>query len=245
MGGPNTGKTTSLLTCERPLHVISYPGELGVASLPQGEGIHTYIWETSPEEKIDSQYVVNQVEKLTWDIIGGKYGGVRTLAGDGIHKLAYYYLDAASGGTFFRGEDFELERKFGKVDPYSKCYNNFMRYLERVWQSPVPYFIATCWDGTEPDSYKGVEVKGGRIYPGVPGQLAKKMLGMFSVVLYTHVEESSVPTKPAEYYWQTKADQKVAGASIKITPDLHAKLPHRIRQDFVALQALLSKIRGQ
>lgn len=243
VGPPNSGKTTSLRTAKTPCFTISSPGEMGVNSLPRGEGFENFVWQASPEDKQDSKSVLNDVRQLAVDIITGKHGTCKTLVVDGVHKLGYYHLDAASNGTWFRGKDFEIERAFGKVDPYSKSYSTFEDFLKLVWFSPIENVIMTSWDGIEPGSFGGVKVDGGRVYPGMHGKLAKTIMGYFSFVLYAQKNFKPVQGRMTPVYeWQIKENKEVAGAAIKLDPALVAKLPDSIPQDFAALDERLDKL---
>ena len=243
VGGPNAGKTTSLRTLHTPAHIISCPGEMGANSLPRGEGFECYVWQSNPEEKQDSKSVLQAIRQLTIDILSGKMGECKTIVVDGCHKLAAYHLDSASNGTWFKGQDFNIERAFGKIDPYSKSYSTFDDYLKLVYESPVENVVFTCWDGTEPGQFGGVKVDGGRVYPGLHGQLAKKIMGMFSFVLYANKVYKMQGGKmlPA-YEWQLKETKEVAGAAIKLPPELVAKLPDSVPQDFKKLDELLESL---
>ena len=98
VGPPNSGKTVSLLTNERPLYIISYPGEKGSSSIPvfgkDAEGVQAYIWKEDDVTKNKPGAIIKAVETLTWDIMTGKeapIGPVKSFAGDGLHKLYSNY----------------------------------------------------------------------------------------------------------------------------------------------------------
>src|SRR3990167_10004017 len=93
IGGPNTFKTTAIVrTAEQPLHILSYPGEKGAGVIPTTEpGINGYIWEEEDAAQFSISKQIEDIERTTWDILSGKFGEVKTFAGDGLHKLASLY----------------------------------------------------------------------------------------------------------------------------------------------------------
>jgi AAA domain-containing protein len=235
-GPPDSGKTHSLATWPRPVHIVSYPGEKGVSSIPQAEGIKAYVWQMTPEERADSNAVINAVRKLTVDILSGKYGEVKTFAGDGLHKLCDYFLDTATAGHYLKGEDFELKL-------YNRCYAAFKDYLTLVLSSNVPYVVFTAWTGKEGDEYKGQKTEwyNGRMYPDLPGKLAKQVTGEFTVRLMAKLEESLVPNRPPKATWVLRQDSQTGSVGIKLPPEhpQWGKLPQTIPQDWPTLEKLL------
>lgn len=215
---------------ERLLHIVSYPGEKGTNSIPRAPGIRAHVFQKDPAAKQSSQFVVNEVRQRTVDILAGKYGKCHVFAGDGLHKLCEYYLDVASGGAYFKGQDFEPKL-------YTKCYAAFLDYLDLVMSSPVEYAVFTIWDGKEPDEYKGADRP--RLYPELPGKLAKKIIGEFSVRLFAYVKENPGPSKPAEARWQLKQDAKVGGVGVKLPQDVMGRLPDDVEQDWQKLERVI------
>ncbi len=242
-GPPNTWKTSSAKTfadASPPLALLSYPGEMGVNSVPRHEGILPYIWRDTAEDKLDSLGKFRAVEEFTAEVISGKYGKIGCFFGDGLHNLATLALDAASDGTFLKGKDFNIERAFGIVDPYTKSYNMMVKYINMVNESPVPLVVFTMWDGRESEGKDKNNRDVSRVYPELPGKLAKKVMGMFPLVLYSKI----VPMQPPKYLkprgvWQIKADDQIAGAAVKVPIDIQNKLPQQVEQDWAALEALL------
>jgi len=108
-GGPNTGKTSSLITCERPCVIVTCPGEKGVKALPQEGGIISYVFESNETEK--AKDVINQMEELIDKVIATK---PRTLVVDGAVKLYDWYLDKVTTGAYGKGEEFKA-RLYGNA----------------------------------------------------------------------------------------------------------------------------------
>src|SRR5262245_35758968 len=154
IGPPDSGKTRSARTWPHDdkniLFHVSYPGEKGTNTLIREPGIKPFTYKMTPESKVSSRQVVNEVRQLTIDIISGKHGKCHVFFGDGLHKLCEFYLDVASEGAYFKGTEFEPKL-------YTRCYGMFLDYINLVMQSDVPYVVFTLWDGKEPDSYKGIE----------------------------------------------------------------------------------------
>src|SRR5712691_3790568 len=83
-GPPNTGKSGSFQTWPKPSQVQVYPGEKGWATFPRGiEGFKAHLWSDDPVNKLSSHDVVQQVEQLTWEILGEKNGPITRFMGDG------------------------------------------------------------------------------------------------------------------------------------------------------------------
>mgnify|MGYP001571215047 CR=1 FL=1 len=240
MGPPNTFKTSAVVqTWPRPLHVLVYPGEKGDATIPRNvEGVHPYVWTDDPVSKTSSSLIVAQVEALTWKILGGEYGEITSFCGDGIHKYYDFILDSITGGAFFKGEEFEPRL-------YGRAHEHFKYYVNRINSSPVPYASFTCWDGREMDE-AGQKAGPSHIYPDLPGKMAKRIMGEFSVVIYSIADYAMrQPNKPVPAYWQLLPEGKVWGAAVKAPYEVVMKLPTKIPQSLVVLEDTLAKAYAQ
>jgi len=230
-GPPNSGKTTSLRTWPKPMIVVSYPGEKGITSVPQGEGVRAFVWDApDPAATVNWVGVLAEVSKLTFEALGGKYGPIRTFAGDGLHKLYDVCLNVATGGAKARGEDFEPKK-------YGTAGTLFFGYVEKVLLSTVEYVVLTCWDGLEKDDPDAKDKDTSKhIFPELPGKAAKLVMGEFAVVLYAS-REGSGPS--AQYKWQTQPLGKVWGCGAKMPLEIAKRLPVTVPQDWSALEKLL------
>lgn len=230
-GPPNSWKTTSLIkTATYPLQVISAPGETGWATMPADvPGLTSYVWEEPPSDPVTADSMRNEIEKLTFEIIAGKRGPCKTLAIEGFHKLYDVYLNVATAGSFGRGDDFEAQR-------YGRAHQMAMSFLRRVLSSQVDYVIVTTWNAREADTPGS---KSMHEYPDLPGRMAKLIVGMFSVVVYSKVTPPIGPNAEPKGEWILKPDSEVWGSSIKMDPRLYANLPARVPQDWQALYKLL------
>lgn len=241
-GPPNSGKTSAVArTWPRPLHIQVYPGERGDATVPRGvEGIYPYIWEDDPTSKLASSLVVQQVETLTFEILGGKYGECRSFCGDGFHKYYMYVLDMVSGGQLFRGEQLGTESDtWSSARIYNRAREHFRYYIQRINASPVENVVFTCWDGREADK-PGVKGSPMHIFPNLPGAAAKEIMGEFGVVVYSIIEwNMRQPKGLAPAKWQLIPEGEVWGAAIKAPIEVIRQLPVYCEQSFTVLQKTL------
>lgn len=233
VGGPNTRKTSSLVTWPKPIHVIGFPGEKGMVSLPLTEGVHAYVYEHEAGQPAESPAkVLKDIRQTTIDILSGKYGECKTFAGDGIHKLYEVFLDDVSDGASSKGEEFEAKL-------YSQSHAGFLDYLKLVLQSTVPYAVFTVWDGTEILDPLGLNTKNKALYPDLPGKLAKRIMGEFPVVLYADVGISTAPGVPAPASWRLVPNALVRGCGAKIPAAIAKQLPPVVPQDWARLEPIL------
>lgn len=235
-GPPNSRKTSSLMTWPRPIHILSFPGEKGHSSIPLDEpGVSAYVWEDEDVTKYSPTAVVNEVESATWKILAGKSGEIVSFAGDGLHKLYGWYYGKARADLQASSN---LPDDVIDARAYGLAHDNFTLYLTKVAHSTVPFVVFTVWEGKElddSDAKKGPS----HIYPDLPGKMAKRIMGEFSVVVYSEVGLPPAPDKPAPATWQLLPSGKVWGAGVKIPAKLAQKLPAKIAQDFPTLQKVL------
>lgn len=228
-------------TWPRPLHIQVYPGERGDATIPKGvEGIFPYIWEDDPISKLSSAAVVQQVETLTFEILGGKYGPVTSFCGDGFHKYYLYVLDMVSGGQLFKGEALGNEGDtWSSARIYNRAREHFRYYIQRINASPVANVVFTCWDGREADK-PGQKGGTSHIYPNLPGAAAKEIMGEFGVTVYSVIDwHLRQPKGLAPAKWQLIPEGEVWGAAIKAPIEVIAKLPVYCAQDYNVLEQTL------
>lgn len=261
-GPPNSGKTSSVCeTWPRPLHIVVAPGEKGDATIPRGvDGVFPYVWEEGPIDRLSSGKVVNEVEALINNILGGKFGPVATLCFDGFHKLYGYILDEKSGGQLFRGEELGGETKSGEKDQYSsaRMYNRAREHARHIVQqanaAPCPNIVWLCWDGREADDpTKGFKSQT-HVFPGLPGQAAKEFMGEFGLVVHSRInwgKRAVVAPKDApegvlatnvqrfEAKWQLLPEGDVWGACVKAPLAVIERLPSYCNQNYTTLKTIL------
>ena len=231
-GGPNTGKTRSSITCKRPVHLISLPGEGGTNSIPREDGIFPYVWVEDANSRASSKAVLDEIRQLTVEILSGKRGECATIFVDGIHKAYEYFLDTVTGGDYFKGNEFEALL-------YQRSHTKFMEYIKLVRESSAPYVFFTAWDAKDPDKPELKSKSPMHVYPDLPGKLSRRILGEFSIVIASHATPSPIPGKPPRFFWQLKPSSEVHGASIKIDPAIAMYLPAEVEQDWQGLERLL------
>jgi hypothetical protein len=222
-GPPLSGKTTSLLTFPAKRHILIAPGELGHSSIREDENTKVYFWQFDPSSS-NIQYMKTwvQVQKLTNEILGGKFGEVETFAIDGLHKLMFTIM-CANGWT----PDTE-----GKV--YPKYYRKFNEYLSPILASPIPYVVVTCYDGREalePGS------KLTQVFPQLPGALAKDIMGTFPCVFHSSRQGDGTNEK---FVWELRASGSMQAAGLHLPIDLKTKFPATLPQNWGEVEKIIN-----
>jgi len=234
-GPPNSGKTTSLRTWPGPVVGQVFPKEKGLSSLSFTGTDEKPITVLIPDEidmskPQDWSSIYAEMRKTTIDILAGKHGPVTSYFGDGLHKAYQIVLAAVTGGANFTGAEFEPKL-------YSKSHALFWEYVDMILNSPVEYVVLTCWDGAEQDNALDQSSEGKKrrhLYPDLPGQAAKKIMGEFALVLSCGIEGTG---SAAKYYWQTQPGGYVWGAGMKLPIEVTSKIkiPREVPQDWTAL----------
>lgn len=252
IGQPNTWKTSSVCrTWDKPIHVVSYPGEKGSASIPRVDGVTGYVWEEDDPSVVKLNDTIKQIEDLTWEILTGKRGEIATFFGDGLHKLAacYWrreyqkltlqYADQLADGK--TTEDKIRLQSYGNEN-YGACKET-LQYISRVSHSSVQNVVFSTWEGREvddPDAPQGSAArKNSHIFADLPGKLARQIVGEFSVVLRSEVSLPGLDGKQTGT-WQIKPKGKVWGVGVKGPIEIVSKLPAEVPMDWQKLRALLT-----
>jgi hypothetical protein len=231
-GEPDAGKTTALRTWDKPIHIVSVPGEQGTAALPVGDGITTHVFQPpDPSKPRAWGQEWAETEALCLAIAAGKHGECATLAIDGLHKL--YDLAMAvvtNGASMSKDGDFEARK-------YGNGWNLFKLFLDRVYASAVPNVVMTCWVDLEKDDPDNRAKDAPRsILPALPGKSAQRILGEFAIRLVAFAEGTG---QGRRYYWATQPQGKIKGAGIKGPIEVVSKIPPRVEQDWQKLKPLL------
>ena len=253
VGGPNTGKSQSLLTNERPTIVISYPGEKGITTFPKNEpDFKVFFWKEDDMTKNKPGTIIKEVETLTLDILAGKKGPFHSFCGDGLHKLySHFWLrefnflmqtksellgKVKRDGTICSEEDFRLQAYGNENYGASR---SFMDYVTMVYQSSAKHVTFTCWEGAEMDVPELKSKSPTHILPDFPGKLAKRMMGEFAIVLYATLTNPD-PMGKQKAMWQLRPGGKVWGAGIKMPAAVRDNIPASIEQDWADLWLYLT-----
>lgn len=233
IGPPNSRKTTSLGTFPRPTHIMAYPGEKGSSSIPNEPGISAYVWEQ--DDNLAPTRVWKEVQEETKKIISGAHGPITTFAGDGLHKLYGYIYETSLKELVDAFPNSDQEKLAGRA--YGRAHKQFLDYLTMVNQSSIQNVVFTCWSGAEKDNPDDNKSKS-HIWPDLPGQLARWILGEFSVVVFAEV---GLPNAAgvSEAYWQLRPAGAVWGVGVKGQVSVVSKLPARVPQDWSKLEPLL------
>lgn len=254
MGGPNTGKSQSLLTNERPCYVIVYPGEKGISTFPiDEEGFKVYFWKEDDITKNKPGAIIKEVQDLTLDLLSGKkapYGPMKSFCGDGLHKFySNFWVQAYRRLLQTNADKIGLPKKDGGVtdeELKTRAYGTenygarqaFMEYVSMVYESSVPHVTFTCWEGAEPDE-PGERRGPTHIFPDFPGKLAKAIVGEFALVLYSTLTKPD-PQGRVKAKWQLRPGGKVWGAGVKVPETIRNNIPADIEQDWGELKKYLT-----
>ena len=253
VGPPNTGKSQSLLTNERPTIVISYPGEKGITTFPKNEpDFKVFFWKEDDMTKNKPSTIIKEVESLTLDILAGKKGPFHSFCGDGLHKLySHFWLrefnflmqtksellgKVKRDGTITTEEDFRLQAYGNENYGASR---SFMDYITMVYQSSAKHVTFTCWEGVEMDAPELRSKSPTHIFPDFPGKLAKRIMGEFAIVLYASLTNPD-PQGKQRAFWQLRPGGKVWGAGIKMPSSVRDNIPASIEQDWAELWLYLT-----
>lgn len=248
-GAPNTLKTTAMLSWPKPIHIVSYPGEKGFETIPTGiDGIYPYVWEIDDIASVSPGSVVREVETLTMEILSGKYGEVKTFAGDGIHKLYGWHwsanlaelVNSASQRRDWDGDDEKLRGPAYGITHGGADGGTFGKYITKTLSTSTPYIVMSLWEGATKDNPDDTSKRAStHIFPDLPGQAAKRIVGEFGVVVYSTVSLPD-PQGKVTGSWQLRPEGKVWGVGAKVPPEIGRTLPVRVPQDFTVLEQLLS-----
>jgi hypothetical protein len=162
----------------------------------------------------------NEIETLTADVIVGKHGKIELFFGDGLHKAYQVALGKVTGGLSAVTLDFDAKL-------YADASKLFLKHIHTIQRAPSIFLpVFTVWEGREKDNPDSTEKKPVRhIFPELPGQLAKLILGEFGVVLY------ATKQGPA-YKWLTKPLGDVWGCGIKLPIAASSAIETFVPQDW-------------
>ena len=255
IGWPNAWKTTSALTWPRPLHILNFPGEHGPSSIdpekPENAGVKIHVWEDDPAVRLTPRGLVTQIERLSTEILSGKHGPIQTFFGDGFHKFYQVIYEACLDDLIEAFPSADKDRLGGRA--YGMAHAEAFRYFRKIQSSNVPYVVVTMWAQREKDNPEDRSATAStHIWPDLPGELAKKVMGEFGIVLYAMPGTEIAPAvmkgqsvvKPARFSagtWQLRPGGKVWGAGIKLPLNIAQQLPTIVPQDWSHLEKLVTE----
>lgn len=229
------GKTSSLLTCPKPLGIVSAPGEKGYDTIPLDDpSIISRIYLTDDAKKVPSHQVVKEFEGLCFDMLAGKLGQLTTFAIDGLHKYVSYVMDMVTGGAYFQGDEFEPRL-------YGPAYKHVTDFMHRVMSTTLPVVAFTVWAELEADRRAKPGEKQSDIpsyiYPALPGRLAKEVMGEFSVVVHQSWRKERPTDASKRPMWQTRPGGDVKGCGLKGPMNIVSRIPVYLPADYTAFEA--------
>jgi hypothetical protein len=191
------------------------------------------------------QEILKAVEQLTIECLTGARGEIATFAGDGLHKLYEHFFQQElqnlvlvfENSAKYQGMTKEQIEEDLTGKAYGNAHREFVHYLNKVSVSKVPNVVMTIWDGDEKDDPNNRK-SASHVFPDLPGKMAKRIMGEFSVVLFSEVSLPD-PQGKRRGTWQLRPGGKVWGAGVKVPPDIAKRLPEKIEQDWSKLHPLL------
>jgi hypothetical protein len=235
-GKPNSGKTFSVRTCPGPIAYVSYPGELGTASVPVeailAGGGKVFTWEnTVGTIATDYMKVMGEINRLVADIIVGKHGQFKTFFGDGLHKFHAMCMAQVTSGLSEAGEPFVGFE-------YARGNKKFFNHLKAINGSSFENVFFTIWEGRDKDNPDENSFEASRhIAPELPGAAAIAIMGEFAVVVNCQTRFKGLQR---EFIAQTQPTSKVWAAGIKCHDEaLLKRIPLFVPQEWTALLNLL------
>ena len=175
----------------------------------------------------------------------GKIGSMPNLEEKNIIELVEnmmdYIMDSTTDGAYFAAQEFEPKL-------YARGYRAVFEHLGSLMDTLVPVVVFTCWAEDEKDRKQKQGERAGdvpsHIMPALPGQLAKKIMGEFSVVVHQSVRKLVATDDKPQAVWQTRAAGDVWGASLKGPTGVVQKIPTYIAADYRILEKLWKEAEG-
>ena len=241
-GKSGSRKTTSLLTCPRPIAVVNYPGELGFDTIPDNDPeITKRVWLEDEGKKVDAFKVIQAIEKEALEIIAA--GKHRSLWFEGLHHFVTIVMDDVTGGAYLKGEEFEPKL-------YALGYRMVFDHIARMSNSNMPVVGWTCWAEAKAERAKRPGEKSEdvpkKIMSALPGQLPHQIKGRFSVMLYQSLKprkDKAGMTQKNERgesildaMWQTREHGDVICAGLKGDARIVSQIPLHITASYETLE---------
>jgi hypothetical protein len=222
----------------------SLPGEKGwetvplkdtIASItPALHGIHQLLWEEEDVEKTSPHAVLKQVDKGIKDAVAQAMvawkGSRWTLVLEGLHKLYGWHYKARMidlQGTKSYAESGGDDEKIGGR-AYGLAHDSYQGWLHEIMSLPIPYVLGTIWEGKTRDDLSDTSKKApSHIFPDLPGEMAKRIVGEFTIVLYSEVSLPD-PRGRQRGKWTVKPQGKIWGVGVHLPPEIAMKVPATI-----------------
>lgn len=221
VGDPNSWKTTSLLTWDKPLCILSSPGEKGTDIVPVSADVKVLLWEPVDWSQLqDWKKIRDEIMTETAKVLRGDYGKFATVAFDGVHKVYDVFREYA------KTQD-EDGRRY-----YPAAQLDFLKWFSGCWYArTAPQAVWTVWAASERDDPDNPKSTAKSVWPNFMGQLQKSIVGETNCI-YSGMEGGKA-------YWQLKQDAKIKGIGLKLPPSEAEKLPYKIEPSWQVLKTLL------
>jgi hypothetical protein len=242
IGLPDTWKTSSLLTWERPIAIVNAPGELGSSTLKETNDVH--IWTYQKEGKETDYSLTRQLRKDVDEIIGsGKYA---TLAVEGLRALYDAYFIP------YRDEETEAAEKGGRGADYRRCFwlaeQDLFQLIKDINNSGMKYVVMTVWSAPQADDpiqaemaakQRGVTVPQ-HWMPDIPGKnVPARLLGQFGMKANCKPGKQLAPGKWTPGVWTTRNQGTQMGAGLKLPIEIAQRIPTEIEANWMKLEELV------
>lgn len=229
-GAPLTFKTTSSLTWPRPIVHVSLPGEKGWETVPlTEEGVIPYIWRTDEVASQSPHAVIKEVETGIFGAIATglkSYGPRWTLVLEGLHKMYGWHYKARFldlQGTQAYQKDPDDDKISGRA--YGMAHDSYQHWLHRTLTLPVPFILGTIWEGKTKDDLGDTSKRAPtHIFPDLPGEMAKRIVGEFTITLYSEASQPDIKGLQRGK-WTVKPQGKIWGVGVHLPTDIAKKIP--------------------
>ncbi len=242
-GKSGTRKTTSILTSPGPVAILSYPGELGWDTIPDGDpNILKLVWADDVGKSQDAGKVIKEIETRALDVIAS--GKHRSIWFEGLHHFVNLALDMVTDGAYLKGDEFEPKQ-------YGLGYRVVFDHITRMSNTNVPVVGWTCWAESKAERARRPGEKAEdvpkKVLSALPGQLPHQIMGRFSVTLYQALkarkDKGGVIVKNDrgeplyDAMWQVRQQGDVLCCGLKGPAAVVEKIPTFIPADYAALEA--------
>lgn len=223
---------------------VSLPGEKGWETVPLADtidaitpehhGILQLLWEEVDVEKTSPHAVLRLIDSGVKDSVAqamSAWKGKRwTLVLEGLHKLYGWHYKARfldlQGSKAYQESGGDDEKISGRA--YGAAHDSYQGWLHEIMSLPIPYVLGTIWEGKTKDDPDNIAKRApSHIFPDLPGEMAKRIVGEFTIVLYAEVGLPN-PRGQIRGKWTVKPQGKIWGVGVHLPPEIAKKVPPTI-----------------
>jgi hypothetical protein len=250
-GAPLTFKTTSSLSWPggprwdgepKSMIHVSLPGEKGWETVPLSAtvpeitpdgGLYQMLWEEEDVTKTSPHAIIRAVQDGIGNAVGKalkEWKGRRwSLVIEGLHKMYGWHYQARfrdlQEGSAYK-KDPDDDKISGRA--FGLAHDSYQGWVHQVLSWPIPYVLGTIWEGSTKDDPSNLSKNSpSHIFPDLPGMMAKRIVGEFTVVLYSEVSLPD-PKGRQRGKWTVKPQGKIWGVGVHLPPEIAAKVPSTI-----------------